>query len=63
MPVLTKSNRDQIQFISWETLITPDNPVRVIDVFVDYFDLPALGFEVKGKSLEGHSTNGSFFTD
>jgi transposase len=53
MPLLTKKNRDQIQFLSWETLIAADNPVRVIDAFVDYFDLSALGFKIKGKSQEG----------
>lgn len=31
MPLLSKKNRDQIQFLSWETLIAADNPVRVID--------------------------------
>lgn len=58
MPVLSKTNRDQIQFLSWETLIATDNPVRVIDAFVDYFDLSTLGFEPKGKSHEGRPAYG-----
>jgi transposase len=58
MPVLSKTNRDQIQFLSWETFIAADHPVRVIDAFVDYFDLSALGFEHKGKSHEGRPAFG-----
>ena len=59
MPLLTKTDRSQIQFLSWEGLISEDNPVRVIDAFVEYFDLSSLGFEAKGKSHEGRPAYGS----
>lgn len=39
--------------VCWETKISPDNPVRLIDAFVNYLDLPSLGFTQKGKKREG----------
>ena len=42
-----------MQLSCWEQFIEEDNPVRVIDAFVDYLDLDALGFINKGKSKEG----------
>ena len=32
-------NRQQINFTSLEDFITPENPIRFIDVFVDKLDL------------------------
>jgi transposase len=40
-----------------EDFVTEDNPVRVVDVFVEGLDLEALGFEVvvaKGKGRPGY---------
>jgi transposase len=37
-------SREQISMLSVDTLISADNPVRVIDLFVDLLDLKALGF-------------------
>ncbi len=53
MPVISPCSRHQLQFFSLEQFIAQDNEVRVLDAFVDYFDLDALGFVVKGKSREG----------
>jgi transposase len=37
--------REQIQLVSLEELIEQDNPVRVIDAFVDSLDMIKLGFK------------------
>ena len=37
-------SREQISMFCVETLISADNPVRVIDLFVDQLDLNKLGF-------------------
>ena len=37
-------DRNQFQFSCLEDLIAEDNPVRVIDAFVDILDFKALGF-------------------
>lgn len=38
-------SRDQIQILSYEEMISEDNPVRVIDAFVDSLDMIKLGFK------------------
>lgn len=53
-------SRDQIQVISFEELISEDNPVRVIDAFVDSLDIKKLGFKYaetkeKGRKPENPS--------
>ncbi|MFQ5924323.1 MAG: IS5/IS1182 family transposase, partial [Anaerolineales bacterium] len=46
MDYIEGTNRDQAVLFpeSLEEYITEDNPVRVIDVFVDSLDLQTLGF-------------------
>ncbi len=46
MQCIQKESRDQITFLPdcIEDYISEDNPVRVIDAFVDNLSLPALGF-------------------
>ncbi|WP_130862112.1 transposase [Bacilliculturomica massiliensis] len=45
MAYINGTSRDQIRlFVSWEDHIDPDNPVRLIDAFVDGLDLNKLGF-------------------
>ena len=46
-------NRAQVTFGSLEDLLTPDNPVRLIDAFADRLDLKRLGFGVKELKREG----------
>ncbi len=56
MSLIPLQSREQLQFLCLETMIDPNNPVRVIDAFVDYLDhigLPQLGFIPKGLSHQG----------
>jgi len=46
-------SRNQLQIVSLEDKITPDNPVRFIDAFVSYIDLYIVGFESKVLKSEG----------
>lgn len=46
-------SRQQISMMSPECLISCDNPVRVIDMFVDQLDLVSLGFTKTKLSKEG----------
>lgn len=53
MPLQTKVDRHQMQFLSLEELVEVDSVVRVIDLFCSCIDYDKLGFIVKGKSHEG----------
>lgn len=53
MPLQAIRARQQMKILCWEQFIGEENPVRVVDAFVDYFDLAALDFQIKGKSNEG----------
>lgn len=53
MPAISSGSRHQLQFFCLEQFIGQENEVRLLDAFVDYFDLESLGFIVKGKSREG----------
>jgi radical SAM protein with 4Fe4S-binding SPASM domain len=45
--------RDQIEFSCLEDLIGKNNPVRVMDAFVDKLDLSKLGFQARDIKTEG----------
>jgi radical SAM protein with 4Fe4S-binding SPASM domain len=45
--------RDQIDFSSLNEAIGTDNPVRVMDAFVDKLDLSKLGFQIREMKTEG----------
>ena len=45
MQHITGISRHQLQLVSLEDTISPDNPVRFIDAFVGYIDLKKVGFE------------------
>lgn len=47
------TSRNQIQFMSLECRVAPDNPVRVIDAFVDSLDLGKTGFKHTVVKAEG----------
>lgn len=47
------TNRLQTSFVSLEDMIAGDNPVRIIDAFVDRCDLRKLGFSNTGYKSEG----------
>ncbi|MFZ2897507.1 MAG: IS1182 family transposase [Saprospiraceae bacterium] len=53
MPLQTSTGRTQIEFFCMEQLIGADNPVRVIEAFVEGLDLEEMGFLTPGKSREG----------
>lgn len=53
MSVISKQNRAQIQMLAIDSLIESNNPIRLIDQFVDSIDDEALGFNIKGKKDEG----------
>ena len=46
-------NRQQINFASLEDFISPENPVRFVDAFVDKLDLGKLNFKVMVMKTEG----------
>ena len=50
MPLQSKVDRNQMQFISLEELVAQDNVVRVIDLFCKCINYEDHGFIVKGKS-------------
>ncbi|NLN21386.1 MAG: IS5/IS1182 family transposase, partial [Syntrophomonadaceae bacterium] len=47
MPYIKGENRNQITLFpeAVDDYITPDNPVRVIEAFVDSLDMKELGFK------------------
>ena len=53
MPLQSKLDRQQLQFLALEDLVENDSVVRVIDLFCNCLDYDKLGFVVKGKSHEG----------
>ena len=53
MQHITGSSRQQLQISSLEDKIALDNPVRFIEVFVEYISLEALGFTVQTIKSEG----------
>jgi len=53
MPLQSKMDRNQIQFLTLDQLVEQDSIVRVIDLFCKCIDYERLGFIVKGKSHEG----------
>ena len=44
MQFIQGSNRNQTYFATLEDQVSTDNPVRLIDAFIDKLDLPKLGF-------------------
>lgn len=49
----TGTNRHQLQFMSLEDRLSADNPVRVIDAFVESLDLQEIGFAHTQTKAEG----------
>lgn len=54
MATLIGINRNQIQMMCLEMLISQDNPVRLIDAFVDKIDLKQLGVKIP-EAVEGRT--------
>lgn len=53
MSSTNRISREQISMISLDCLIASDNPVRIIDLFVDQLPLQVLGFRKTKAPLEG----------
>ena len=53
MSLLHQTDRHQLQMFSIDSMISADNPVRVIDEFIKIINAEELGFKVVGKSKEG----------
>lgn len=53
MQFIQGSNRNQTYFATLEDLVSPDNPVRLIDAFIDKLDLQRLGFSNTVHKSEG----------
>jgi transposase len=53
MEIKASVQRDQISFGSIEDSIEKDNPVRVIEAFVEHINLKELGFEIGEEKTEG----------
>lgn len=53
MQFIEGTNRHQTYFATLEDLIATDNPVRLIDAFIDKLDLPKLGFTNTVHKSEG----------
>ena len=45
--------REQLQMLSFESMISKDNPVRFVDSFVDHLDLSKLDFKIQIQKHEG----------
>lgn len=53
MPLQSKQDRHQIQFMSLDELVERDSVIRIIDLFCNCLDYHKLGFVLKGNSHEG----------
>lgn len=53
MNFIQPASRDQLEMVCLQELIRQDNPVRVIDVFVDKLALDKLGFKSQTMNTEG----------
>ena len=53
MQFITGQHRHQTYFASLEDQVSADNPVRLIDAFIDKVDLQQLGFQKTVHHSEG----------
>lgn len=53
MPYQKPQDRNQMMFYCLESLVSPDSPVRIIDIFIDSLDLKTLGFSKSTPAAEG----------
>ena len=53
MDFINGNNRDQLVVSTLEMQIEQDNPVRIMDAFVEHLDLGPLGFVVSALKTEG----------
>lgn len=53
MQHITGIPRNQMVFSSLEDMILPDNPVRLVDAFVEALSIQSLGFKIQTLKSEG----------
>ena len=53
MDFIKGNNCDQVTFSKLESLIEENNPVRLVNAFVEHLDLTQLGFLIKTIKTEG----------
>lgn len=53
MKYIQIQDRHQVQILSLDSLIAADNPVRVLDAFIDKLNLQAVGFHTRDERSEG----------
>jgi transposase len=59
MKTIKGINRQQVQFSSLDGQIDPDNPVRILDAFVEKLDMPGIGIkQTKGSKQTGKANAG-----
>jgi transposase len=57
MKIIQGISRQQMQFTSLDDLVAADNPVRIIDAFVEKLDLPKIGIKQYGAKQRQSKTN------
>jgi transposase len=57
MKIIQGTSRQQMQFTSPDDLIAADNPVRILDAFVERLDLKRLGIEQSSSNKQQIKTN------
>ena len=58
MQFISGNNRQQVTFSSLEDLISTDNPVRLVDAFVEHIDLVPINFKISSLNKEGRPAPG-----
>jgi transposase len=59
MKTIKGINRQQVQFSSLDGQLAPDNPVRILDAFVEKLDMPGIGIKQnKGSKQTGKANAG-----
>ena len=55
MDFIKGNDREQVTFITLESQIEENNPVRFVDAFVEHLDLTQLGFLINTIKTEGRT--------
>lgn len=63
MKIIEGISRQQMQFTSLDELIATDNPVRIIDAFVDKLDLLQIGIKQHSNKQQTHAGGAPRFDD
>jgi transposase len=58
MKTIQGTSRQQMQFISLDDFIAADNPVRILDAFVEKLDLMKLNYKLYKRIFSFYCCNG-----